>query len=219
MDHVSELSVHTSSSWGNEFGNTKQERDNPSGVMLWYSPELMASDSWHLWLFTRQKIKPRIFTGTSSVTGWYTTRRQDIWTGMDGWRQQVYSVEPLEIARSTPRYSSLISMPTNLIIGKHILYDPTTYPHLYSIQETPPMTSQMINGPTWSWIDITAYQKWNGIDRMEPPNLLLSTWIMFLWRCGISFNRNQPLSLLTTLKKWISCPLPHLITTPTPNHV
>ena len=151
MDHGSELSVHTSSSRGNTFGNPKHERDHPSGVLLWSSPELMASASCYLWFFIRQKITPRIFTGTSPVTGYSTTRRRDIWTGMAGWRQWVSSVGPVELSRSTPRSSYLAAMTATSMKGPHIFSDPTTSPHLSSRQATPPTTRQMITGPIWSW--------------------------------------------------------------------
>ena len=89
MDHSSELSIHTSSSQGNAFGTRKQERESPSGVLLWSSPEMMAGASCHLWLFTKKKITPRIFTETSPVTGYSTTRRWVIWTGMNGWMKAI----------------------------------------------------------------------------------------------------------------------------------
>ena len=156
MYHGLEWYVPTSYSQGNEFENPKHKRDRPSGVMLWYSPELVASYSWHLWLFTKQKITPRIFTGTSPVTGYYTTRRWDIWTGMPGWRQRVSSVVTMELAILHPRSSSLMAITATSMKGPHIFSDPTTSPHLSSRQATPPTTSQVIMGPTWSWIDIKA---------------------------------------------------------------
>ena len=176
--------------------------------MIRYSPELMASASCHLWLLTRQKITPKIFTGTSPVTGYSTTLCWYIWTGMAGWRQWVSSVGPVEIAISTPRSYYLTAMTATWMIGPHILSDTTTSPHLSSRQATPTATSQIITVPTWSWRDITAYQKWNGRDIMEPPNLLLPTYIMLLWICGIRFNKNQPLSSLMPLKRKSPAPCP-----------
>ena len=86
------------------------------------------------------------------------------------------------------------------MIGPHIFCYPTTSTHLSWRQVTPPMTSQMIMGPTACWRDITAYQKRNGRDSMEPWSLLLPTWTLFLWRCGIHFNNNQPVSSLMPFK-------------------
>ena len=64
---------------------------------------------------------------------------------------------------------------------------------------------------------IIAKVKWKRQHRTL--KLLLPTLIMFLWRCGIIFNKNNPLSPLTPLTKRSYRPLPHLITTPMPNHV
>ena len=179
----------------------------------------MASDSCHLWFFARQKITYRVFTGTSLVTGYSTTRRWYIWTGMAGWMQWVSLVGRVYLSRSSPNSSFLTAMKSTSVIGTHIFSNPTTSPHLSSMQATPPITSQMIMCPTWSLRDITAYQKWDGRHSMEPSSLLLPTWILFLWICVIHFNKNHPLSSLLPLKKRSSFPLPHLITTPMPKHV
>ena len=41
----------------------------------------------------------------------------------------------------------------------------------------------------------TALKNW-----ASPTSLNFPIWIMSLWRCGICFNKNQPLSSLTTFK-------------------
>ena len=145
--------------------------------------------------------KPMIFTRTSLVTGYSTVLRRDMWTGMAGWSQWVSSIGPVDLARCTPSSSSFTAMTATSMIGPEILCNPTTSSHISSRQATPPMTSQMIMGPTACWRDITAYQEINGRDSMEPWYLLLPAGILFLCRCGAYFNNNQPVSSLMPLKK------------------
>ena len=45
IDHDLEWYVPTTYSQGNVFGNAKQERDTPSGVLICYSSDLMSSVS------------------------------------------------------------------------------------------------------------------------------------------------------------------------------
>ena len=127
---------------------------------------------------------------------------------MAGWRQWVSSVGPVELASSIHRSYSFTAMSSTSMIAPHIFSDTTTSTHLSLRPVNTPTTRQMIVGPTSSWRDITAYQHWNGRESMEPWNLLLTTWIMFLWRCGIFFNKNQPLSSFTPLKSQAPAPLP-----------
>ena len=120
-----------------------------------------------------------------------------IWIGVYGWSQWVSSVVTVYPVSSIHRSYSLTAMTATLMIGPHIFSDTTTSPHLSSRPETPPMTSQIIMVTTSIWRYITEYKNWNVIDIMDPWNLLLPKWIMFLWRCGICFNNNPPLSSLT----------------------
>ena len=156
IDHGLEWSVPKSYSQGNVFVNPKQERDPLSSVLLWYSLDLMSSVSCNLRFLTRQKITPIVFNGTSPVPVYYTTRHQGIWIGVDGWKELVSSVVPMDLSSSTHGSYSLKSMPETYMIGPHIFLDPTISPHLSPSPATPPMTSPMIMVPTSSWRDIMA---------------------------------------------------------------